>query len=56
MAQDLGEKPIERGVAGEGLELTEERVAAFSARMVELSAGACRAVELGEAFQPVPIK
>ena len=36
--------------------LPEERVAAFSARMVELSAGACRAVELGEAFQPVPIK
>ncbi len=36
--------------------LPEERVAAFSARMVELSAGACQAVELGEAFQPVPIK
>ena len=36
--------------------LPEERVAAFSARMVELSAGACQAGELGEAFQPVPIK
>ena len=29
MAQDLGERSIEQGVAGEGLELTEERVAAF---------------------------
>ena len=36
--------------------LPEERAADFAARMVELSAGACRAVELGEVFQPVPIK
>ncbi|HIT32531.1 MAG TPA: YigZ family protein [Candidatus Enterenecus stercoripullorum] len=36
--------------------LPEERAADFGARMVELSAGACRAVELGEVFKPVQIK
>ena len=36
--------------------LPEERSAPFAERMVELSAGACRAVELGEVFRPVPIR
>ena len=36
--------------------LPEEKAAPFGERMVELSAGACRAVELGERFQAVPIQ
>ena len=36
--------------------LPEEKTASFTDRMVELSAGACRAVELGESFQAVPVK
>ncbi len=36
--------------------LPEEKAVPFGERMVELSAGACRVVELGERFQAVPIQ
>ena len=36
--------------------LPEGKADPFGARMVELSAGACRAVELGERFRAVPIQ
>ena len=35
--------------------LPEEKAAPFAGRIVELSAGACQAVELGESFQAVPV-
>ncbi len=36
--------------------LPEEKAAPFAGRIVELSAGACQAVELGESFQAVPVQ
>ena len=36
--------------------LPEGQVEEFSRQMVELSAGTCRAVEVGESFRPVPVK
>ena len=35
--------------------LPEETASSFAGRVVELSAGACQAVELGESFQAVPV-
>ena len=35
--------------------LPEEKAAPFAGRIVELSAGACQAVELGESLQAVPV-
>ena len=55
-AQDgvLGEVAYTDQVAVRVL-LPEEKAAPFAGRIVELSAGACQAVELGESFQAVPV-
>lgn len=50
----VGEVEYAAGVTIHAL-LPEERAAAFSARMTELSAGAFGARELGEAFRAVPV-
>ena len=56
-AQDgvLGEVAYTDRVAVRVL-LPEEKAAPFAGRIVELSAGACQAVELGESFQAVPVQ